>query len=442
MDLVCLKAVDDRAARLLQLLGKVDVVLFVEARAQLHNGNDLLAVFGRGDKRLDDLGFMCHAVQRHFDGNHVRVLRSLVEHADEGPDALVRIRKQYVLRFHHTGKIKIRRRQHGTLHRVKQLGMAVLRDARGYLEANGHIQRRRLLKHLFCGQHQLFAQEPDDLRRSTRRCLQANGRQLAALFQKIAHDLAIVHVVVEHAFIHCDIRIARHAENAPALHGVLAEDQAREMFHHLFHQCKGDRAARRHKYDTLELRADGYQTKGRLRVSLSLQNGADIHLIVAQKRKGMPPVDDLRRKDGKYLLHEIFAPEMLRFFAQVRKIHPAVAQHTHILIQLRHNFIAVLLQLRDLRHNGVQLLSGRHARLVLFFIAAHQRTVVQRPHAYHEKFIQIARVNGGKLQLLANRDRLVLRKVQDAPVEFKPAQLPVDEYLPRMRLFHKKLPFK
>ena len=156
----------------------------------------------------------------------------------------------------------------------------------------------------------------------------------------------------------------------------------------------------------------------------------------------MPPVDDLRRKDGKYLLHEIFAPEMLRFFAQVRKIHPAVAQHTHILIQLRHNFIAVLLQLRDLRHNGVQLLSGRHARLVLFFIAAHQRTVVQRPHAYHEKFIQIARVNGGKLQLLANRDRLVLRKVQDAPVEFKPAQLPVDEYLPRMRLFHKKLPFK
>ena len=86
-----------------------------------------------------------------------------------------------------------------------------------------------------------------------------------------------------------------------------------------FHQCKGDRTARRHKYDTLELRADGYQTKGRLRVSLSLQNGADIHLIVAQKRKGMPPVDDLRRKDGKYLLHEIFTPEMLRFFAQVRK---------------------------------------------------------------------------------------------------------------------------
>ena len=44
--------------------------------------------------------------------------------------------------------------------------------------------------------------------------------------------------------------------------------------------------------------------------------------------------------------------EMLRFFAQVRKIHPAVAQHTHILLQLRW-FIAVLLQLRDLRHNGV-----------------------------------------------------------------------------------------
>ena len=94
------------------------------------------------------------------------------------------------------------------------------------------------------------------------------------------------------------------------------------------------------------------------------------------------------------------------------------------------------------RIDAAELFSGGETGLGIAAVRLERRHIGQAADTDHEKFIQIARVNGGKLQLLANRDRLVLRKVQDAPVEFKPAQLPVDEYLPRMRLFHKKLSFK
>ena len=67
MDLVIVKAVEHGAARILQLLGPVDVVLLVKAGAQLDHGHDLLAVFGGGDQGVDDLGIAGHTVEGHLD---------------------------------------------------------------------------------------------------------------------------------------------------------------------------------------------------------------------------------------------------------------------------------------------------------------------------------------------------------------------------------------
>ena len=48
------ESVDDVAAGLLELAGPVDVGLLVEARLDLHDREDLLALLGRRDQGVDD----------------------------------------------------------------------------------------------------------------------------------------------------------------------------------------------------------------------------------------------------------------------------------------------------------------------------------------------------------------------------------------------------
>ena len=64
MALKALGAVDDGAACLFQTLGPLDVVLFVEAGAELHEHRDLFAVLGGIDQRLAQAALLGHAVER------------------------------------------------------------------------------------------------------------------------------------------------------------------------------------------------------------------------------------------------------------------------------------------------------------------------------------------------------------------------------------------
>ena len=97
MDLVIVKAVEHGAARILQLLGPVNVVLLVKAGAQLHHGHHFLAVLSGGNEGLHDLGVRRHTVQRHFDGHHVGIRAGAQQHPDEGADALVGIGQQHIV---------------------------------------------------------------------------------------------------------------------------------------------------------------------------------------------------------------------------------------------------------------------------------------------------------------------------------------------------------
>ena len=97
MDLVVVKTVEHGTARVLQLLGPVNVVLLVKAGAQLHHGHHFLAVLSGSNEGLHDLGVGCHAVQRHFDGYHVRIRAGTQQHPDKGADALVGIGQQHIM---------------------------------------------------------------------------------------------------------------------------------------------------------------------------------------------------------------------------------------------------------------------------------------------------------------------------------------------------------
>jgi len=60
-------------ARPLQVLGPAQVVLLVEARLDLDQGGDVLAVLGRLDQGRDDRAVLAGAVERLLDRQHMRV---------------------------------------------------------------------------------------------------------------------------------------------------------------------------------------------------------------------------------------------------------------------------------------------------------------------------------------------------------------------------------
>ena len=97
MHFIRFKAVNDGAARFFQLFGVINIILLVKTCAQLYHHDNFFAVFGGGNQRLNNFGFMRHTVQRHFDGNNVRVIGGAAQHNDKRANALVRVRQQNIL---------------------------------------------------------------------------------------------------------------------------------------------------------------------------------------------------------------------------------------------------------------------------------------------------------------------------------------------------------
>ena len=430
VDLVIIKAINDGTACLFQLLGPVDIVLLVKAGTQLHKSNHFLAVFGGFHQRLHDLRFPRHPVERHLDGNDLRVLCRLFQHGNKRPDGLIRIAEKHIVLFHFCSQVILRRRKHGTGRRVEQLRVAISFHAGSQLIKETQIQRAVLRKHPLVAQFQTAAENTRHFLRGRRRDLQADSGQFAAALEQVGHDLAVINVMVHHALFDVDIRIARHTEKAFSLNGFLAEDHGGVMQHQLFHQSKQSPAIFLNNVHPLHLAGNGHDAKALLIGVLLLEQNAQIDLFIAQERERVAVIDHLRAQNRKQLALEILFPEMLFFLAQVVKIHFLVAAGRQIFQCTGIVFIAVFLQLGRFGHNGRQLLLGGHIRLVfpLFLFASHQvGPLLQRADAHHEKLIQVGAVNGQKLYLLGQRDIFVLAKDQDPAVKIQPAQFPVDK---------------
>ena len=105
-----------------------------------------------------------------------------------------------------------------------------------------------------------------------------------------------------------------------------------------------------------------------------MKENAKIDLLIAQERERVAAVHDLRTEDGEKLALEILFPEVLVLFAQLVEIHLAVAASGQIFQRFGVVFVAVLLELSGLGHDGGKLLFRRHVRLVfpLFLLSAHE----------------------------------------------------------------------
>ena len=95
-----LRAVDDGAAGLFQALGPLDVVLLVEAGAELHKHRDLFAVLGGVDERLAQAALLGHAVERDAQRDALGVVGCLVNQVQERVHGLIGIKEQLVVLQH------------------------------------------------------------------------------------------------------------------------------------------------------------------------------------------------------------------------------------------------------------------------------------------------------------------------------------------------------
>ena len=294
MYLVVVKAVEHRAAGILQLLGPVDVVLLVKAGAQLDHGDDFLAVFGGGNQRVDDLRVGSHTVQRHFYRNNVGVVGGAQQHTDKGADALVGVRQQHVVLAHLGVQVVPGGRLHGLGGGIEQIGVAaVAADAPCQLKQAAGIQRRGLGVAARGGYVQLVAQEMRNVLRGIGPELQANGGQLAALFEQLAHHIAEVDVVIHHPLVHRDVGVAGHAEQALLLHGAGAEDGGGKMGDHFLHKGVAGGVPVADKQHPLKLGIYRHDAVADT-IVFGVQLGNVVNLLVVQKREGMPLIHDLR----------------------------------------------------------------------------------------------------------------------------------------------------
>ena len=141
------EAVDDVAARLLQLPGPGDVGPLVAARFDLDDHDHLLAELGRVDQRVHDRRVAAGPVQRLLDGQHAGVSRRrLDEPLDAGGERLVRVMHQDVTLAQRGEDVGVLRDDGGGGHerRVPELADVEVGDRgqAGQVQRPGHTVHR------------------------------------------------------------------------------------------------------------------------------------------------------------------------------------------------------------------------------------------------------------------------------------------------------------
>ena len=310
--------------------------------------------------------------------------------------------------------------------RVGQLAVTIGGQPGCQLEHAAQVQRCGLGNAAVGRHHQLVAQKTDNVLGSLGPELQPDRGQLAALFQQLAHHIAEVDVMVHHALVHRDVGIAGNPEQAALLHIALAENQRRIVGDQLLNEGKPGDFPFLDIQDPLKLAVDGNDAVIDA-IGLIGQLHNKIGFLVAQEGERMPLVHNLRAENREHLVLVVALPAALLLLVQGVEVHLFIATVGQLIHQMLVVFVALGLQLLHLGHDGRQLLRGSHVGHLVGLVVLEQRLVVQRPHPDHEKFVQVAAVDAGKFQALAQRYRLFLGEGKHAAVEIQPAEFPVNE---------------
>ena len=284
------------------------------------------------------------------------------------------------------------------------------------------IQWRAGNEDLFLLQLQMLTQISDELAVRLPIHLQADRRETAALFQDLLHLLAVILILIIHAGIQVDVRVARDRNDHGHLHliageqlfniggnDILQQDEPQRVF--LGHR-KGARQRIRDRNEPVEL------------LLLRGQPDHHIQLLVGHMRERMMDIDDLRRKDRQHPVQEISAHPLFFLSGKMGKAHP-VDQRLELIAHILINGIAKQIQLLRLPIDGLQLLLRVHPGFIVNMLFIQDGQVIQAAAADHVKLIEVAGKDRDELQPLQQRHIAVSRFLQHAFVEFQPGQLAV-----------------
>ena len=303
--------------------------------------------------------------------------------------------------------------------------------ARGQRRQIGQVQRSFGGVHVVRLQVQSLAQKVLHLRRCVVREFQPHRLVALAAPQFPLDGLEQIVLLV---FVHRQIKIARHAEAMTAHHAKPGKQLARVHGDDVLEQNESGpmRRRRRNLHQALQNCRnlhDGEDARAASHaLALLAQNQGQVEAAVAQDRKGMPLVHCQRREHRPHVAAEVRVQESR--LLGVELLRPQDGQPGLVGQLGRDELLEVAVQGRDhvmgARGDRRQLLSRQHPVGSTVSHAACQQLLESRdPH--HEEFVQIGRHDALEFAALGQRDVRVTRFLQDAPVEFQPGQLAIDE---------------
>ena len=422
------EAVDDVRAHFLKSARPPDIRLLVEARLQLHEDRDLLAVLHGGAQRVSDGRGRAHPVERHLDREHLGVRGSLPHEARDGVEGMVRVVHQDVPRA--DGAPDVRRaleRGHG-MRRLRPVLEPRHVHRRVELEEVREGREALALVEVLRGQLQLVQQGRQDVGRQVAVVLQAHGGAEAALPQAL-FDAGEQVVGAARGL---QDRVARDPNRMARQDVVTVVDAGQVHPHHVFEQHEHIPAGRIGHSDEagqhLARDVDDGQRAVRQRGRRRRPDGRhEAQRTVAEVREGMARIDGQRRQHGQERPAEVVPEEALLLLACLL----GAEEHDAFRGEQRLDLLeeAAVLLLHQLVHavgDGGQRLADREPVRPRRLIAGPDAPL-QRRHADHEGLVQVRAEDGEELHPLKQGHARVLRLLEYAPVELEPRQLTIDE---------------
>ena len=424
MDLIVAEPVDHPAARVLQALGPVDVVLLIKAGPQLNDGSDLLTVFRRRTQILHEPGLLGQAVDGDLDGEDRRVGGGLPDQAEEGLHAFKRVAEKQIPA-------------------LDQVEIGLPLGLGGRLGGEGRVEQRtvegfrQLFQHGVDKPHAHGSPGEEDLGGGDVAALAEKGGQgLAegsgalqpdhghpfALVKQLLHLAAEVIVHIKALVLGGDIGVAGDADTVFLRHAVGVKDPLQVIQKQLFGA---------HIAQSLPGEIDYLGGGGRHRddaeetAVLPMEAGHHIDALVLEVREGVVDVHDLRGEDGEQLGLEVGLEKVLVLPGELAGGDFADPIGLELGLELGVDLVPLLHQKDCPAVDGLQLLGGEQAGAAVHLVVPHDSHVIEAAHPDHKEFVQVAGEDGDKFQPLGQGIGGIAGLFQHPLIEREPGELAV-----------------
>ena len=430
------QSVDDMTSGLLQLLGPDDVVLLVKPRLQLHQHRHLLAVLSGSGQRGDNRRIAADPVQCLLDGQHLLILRSLLDEIHHRIESLVRMMEENISLLDLREDILSRRDSGIALGHIGLLAQILAACQAVHLHKEGKVDGTVDSVDIHLLNLEVFFQDLQKAFVYLVLDLQTDDLSPLALGQLFLDLLEKIRCLI---LVKGEVGVSHNTVGIGADHIVVQEEFIQILLDDLLQKQEG--------VALILLRRDRHQTgqarrnldRGKLQlillalslqqpgaVILSADQSGDIQRLVADQRKRPGRIHSHRRQYRIYLLGKIAVHINALLLIQILVSSDqtdSLFLHNRQKGAIKHG-ILLIHQFSGTLVNCLQLLCRSKTSQILFRVTGILH-ILQRSYTNHEKLIQVRGSDADKFQPLQYRKILVSGFIQNPLVKLQPAQLPV-----------------